>query len=140
MLNTNSSGFTTKELAAVIAAIGLMCLMSIPPYYALQNAHRRNEMEKTVEALNEKITALKTDSIPLPLSFDANPLQSPCLSCFMKFIETDGNNPLWYKFAANVYLYSVNGNHGSVTDYQEPGDYKIEYDVLKGELRSEEIR
>lgn len=140
MMLKNSRGFTAKELVMVIVVIAILCLLSVPPFFALQNSHRRTEMEKTIMELNGKIAALKKDSSPLPLSFDANPLQSPCLKCFESFIKTNGNNPLWYKFSGNIYLYSVNGNHGTVTDYQEPGDFKVEYDLEKGELKVEEIR
>lgn len=140
MKHTNSAGFTVKELAMVVVVITILCLLSIPPFFALQNSHRRTEMEKTVMALDAKIAALKKDGAPLPPAFDANPLQSPCLECFTALSDDGTNNPLWYKFAGNVYLYSVNGNHGSVTDYQEPGDFKLEYDFQKGELKLEEIR
>lgn len=140
MLCKNAAGFTTKELAMVIVVIAILCILSIPPFFALQNAHRRTEMEKTVMALSDKLNALKKDAIPLPLVFDANPLQSPCLSCFTVVEGLDGNNPLWYKFAGNVYLYSVNGNHGTVTDYQESGDFKMEYDFQSGALKVDEIR
>lgn len=136
---SSSHGFTNKELVMVIVVLAILCLLAVPPFYALQNAHRRTGMEKTVMALE---TALKNgvDRDALPAALDANPVQSPCLTCFDGVLNSGVADPLWYKFTDNVYLFSTDGNHGAETDYQETGDFKITYDALKGSVLAEEIR
>lgn len=135
----SSQGFTNKELVMVIVVIAILCLLAIPPFYALQKAHRRTGMEKTIMALESALKG-NVDRNALPAVLDANPVQSSCLTCFDGVLKSGVGDPLWYKFAENVYLFSTDGNHGDETDYQEAGDFKMTYDALKGSVFAEEIR
>ena len=139
-MTKDNRGFTTKEFVMVIAVITLLCVLAIPPFFAMQNSRRRTEMETTLRVLQTQLQNYKRSSEPMPATLDSNPIQSPCLDCFKNLGNNSLNNPLWYKFSETTYLYSSNGNHTVVTDYQEPGDYKIEYDSSNGELKIEEIK
>lgn len=135
----NQKGFTIKELLMVFVVIAILCLAAIPPFFALQQSRRRTEMEKTATELRLSLEEIKKKGATLPQILDDNPDQSSCLNCFSALLIEGLNNPLWYKFAPTVYLYSTNGNHDAPTDYQEPGDFKIEYDATKGDFSVTEI-
>ena len=137
---TDQKGFTSKEFIMVIVVMGLLCVLAIPPFYALQNARRRTDMESILATIETKLEKLKEEGLPIPTRLDDNPLQSPCLTCFEGILPEGQSAPLWYKFAENVYLYSVNGDHETVTDYQQSGNFKVEYDTVNGKLSVEEIR
>jgi type II secretory pathway pseudopilin PulG len=135
----NQNGFSSKEFLMVIVVLAILCILAIPPFFALQSSRRRSDMENKVRTLQEKITSVP-QTTPRLASLDTNPIQSPCLTCFETIEQESTNNPLWFKFSDTVYLYSTNGNHERVTDYQEPGDFKLQFDPEKLSLTLEEIR
>ena len=136
----NHSGFSTKEFLMVIVVITILCLAAIPPFFALQSSRHKTEMQTVVQVVQTQLQNLKNTGAAFPTALDANPVQSPCLNCFSGIGKDALNNPLWYKFTATTYLFSTNGNHNVVTDYQESGDYKIEYDSGNGTLKIAEMK
>lgn len=136
----NNLGFSSKEFLMVIVVITILCLGAIPPFFALQNSRHKTEMQTVVQVVQTQLQSLKNKNTPFPEFLDGNPIQSPCLNCFSAVGKEPLNNPLWYKFAPTIYLFSTNGNHHVVTDYQESGDYKIEYNREKGTLKIDEMR
>lgn len=135
----SEKGFTLKELILVLFAMTMLCLAAIPPYYALQHSQNRMKMRQTVFQIQSELKKLYSNYHKYPLHLDENPVQTSCLNCFSKVLEKEINNPQWYKFSENTYLYSTNRNHFTVTDYQEKGDFKITYNPETGKIIATEI-
>jgi type II secretory pathway pseudopilin PulG len=142
---TLQSGFTTPELLMVIVVIALLCIAAIPQFFSMQNARRETEMQKVVAVVQAGITREQARNIAangdksFPATLDEQPTSKPCQICFNKILAKPVDLPEWYKVSNTEYLFSRNGNHAELADYQENGDYRISYDQTTGFLSAQQI-
>lgn len=132
---TSSKGFTGREFLIVMSVIFLLCVVSVPAFYALQRATRVHNMNQIVLSVQRELPHLATtiyENLPSPVttypeSLDHQPSQRRCFTCFNKVLKKGINNVFWFKLSDTEYLFSTNGNSGDVSRYQEKGDYRIQY-------------
>ena len=141
----SESGFTLPELAMVLGVIAILCLVSIPQFYVLQNSRRETEMYKVIQSMQAWLESRKSPSsqpaVPLnfPVKLDTQQPKTICQSCFSEGLENPLDNANWYKATDSDYFFSRDGDHNSPEDYQENGDFRIHYEATTGTLTAQQI-
>jgi prepilin-type N-terminal cleavage/methylation domain-containing protein len=141
----SESGFTLPELAMVLGVIAILCLISIPQFYVLQNSRRETEMYKVIQSmqawLDDKKKSSPQQSVPanFPEKLDNQQPKTICQNCFSAGLENPLNNINWYKATDGEYFFSRDGDHSSPEDYQENGDFRIHYEATTGTLTAQQI-
>lgn len=138
------SGFTLPELAMVLGVIAVLCLVSIPEFYVLQNSRRETEMYKVIQSMQVWLKGKKspypaTATPNFPAKLDNQQPKTICQSCFSEGMENPLDNANWYKVTDSDYFFSRDGDHSSPEDYQENGDFTIHYEASTGTLTANQI-